>query len=130
MDQWVGGNERRIASLVFVLALGYIVGQLLVRTPNDNVCSICSIVIPSLVQIPGSNSIFMAFHTLTPAVIVLTLGGKRRRPDPIVITKPAIRRLARRGGVKRINALVYQQAREIVREFLSETLGDALTYTA
>jgi len=72
----------------------------------------------------------MAFHTLTPAVIVLTLGGKRRRPDPIVITKPAIRRLARRGGVKRINALVYQQAREIVREFLSETLGDALTYTA
>jgi histone H4 len=45
------------------------------------------------------------------------------------ITKPAIRRLARRGGVKRISGLVYDETREVLREFLKNVLHDTITYT-
>ena len=49
-------------------------------------------------------------------------GGMRRKKvenDPVKgITKPAIRRLARRGGVKRINGLVYDETRNIMKDFL------------
>jgi histone H3/H4 len=44
------------------------------------------------------------------------------------ITKPAIRRLARRGGVKRLSGLVYDEARGVLRMFLDQTIGDAVTY--
>lgn len=45
----------------------------------------------------------------------------RPRKDTILgITKPDIRRLARRGGVKRINAGVYDTARQYLRDFLRE----------
>ncbi|CEM23183.1 unnamed protein product [Vitrella brassicaformis CCMP3155] len=45
------------------------------------------------------------------------------------ITKPAIRRLARRGGVKRINGLVYEEVRNILKDFLQKVIGDAVVYT-
>ena len=45
------------------------------------------------------------------------------------ITKPAIRRLARRGGVKRISGLVYQQVRQVLKVFLENLLRDAVSYT-
>jgi histone H4 len=45
------------------------------------------------------------------------------------ITKPAIRRLARRGGVKRISGLVYEETRCVLKSFLENTLRDAVTYT-
>ena len=45
------------------------------------------------------------------------------------ITKPAIRRLARRGGVKRISGLVYEETRSVLREFLEKIIRDAVTYT-
>ena len=45
------------------------------------------------------------------------------------ITKPAIRRLARRGGVKRISKEVYNETRIILREFLKGVIMDAVTYT-
>ena len=45
------------------------------------------------------------------------------------ITKPAIRRLARRGGVKRISGLIYEETRGILRVFLENVLRDAVTYT-
>ena len=49
-------------------------------------------------------------------------GAKRHRKvlrDNIQgITKPAIRRLARRGGVKRISGLVYAETRSVLRIFL------------
>jgi histone H3/H4 len=45
------------------------------------------------------------------------------------ITKPAIRRLARRGGVKRISGLIYEEAREVLKQFLEKILLDAVTYT-
>merc|ERR1712194_365220 len=44
------------------------------------------------------------------------------------ITKPAIRRLARRGGVKRISNQIYSEVRTELRIFLETTLRDAVTY--
>ena len=49
-------------------------------------------------------------------------GAKRHRKvlrDNIQgITKPAIRRLARRGGVKRISGLIYEEVRGVLKIFL------------
>jgi hypothetical protein len=49
-------------------------------------------------------------------------GAKRHRKilrDNIQgITKPAIRRLARRGGVKRISGLIYEETRAVLKNFL------------
>ena len=45
------------------------------------------------------------------------------------ITKPAIRRLARRGGVKRISGLIYEETRNISKAFLKNVIKDAITYT-
>jgi histone H4 len=49
-------------------------------------------------------------------------GAKRHRKvlrDNIQgITKPAIRRLARRGGVKRISGLIYEETRGVLKVFL------------
>lgn len=45
------------------------------------------------------------------------------------ITDPAIRRLARRGGVKRASKLVYDVTREAMREFMKDIIKDALCYT-
>ena len=45
------------------------------------------------------------------------------------ITKPAIRRLARRGGVKRISGSIYTEARQVVKQFLDKVVRDAVTYT-
>ena len=45
------------------------------------------------------------------------------------ITKPAIRRLARRGGVKRISNNIYDETRQILRTFLDNIIRDSVTYT-
>merc|ERR1711862_295087 len=45
------------------------------------------------------------------------------------ITKPAIRRLARRGGVKRISDLIYEETRGVLKQFLENVLRDLITYT-
>lgn len=45
------------------------------------------------------------------------------------ITKPAIRRLARRGGVKRISSSIYEESRGVLRVFLENVIRDAVTYT-
>ena len=44
------------------------------------------------------------------------------------ITKPAIRRLARRGGVKRISGMIYEESRMILRSFLHGVVGDSVTF--
>jgi histone H4 len=54
---------------------------------------------------------------------------KSARPVLDGITKPAIRRLARRGGVKRISFFIYEYTREILRFFLQGVVRDAITYT-
>ena len=45
------------------------------------------------------------------------------------VTRPAIRRLARRGGIKRISGLVYKETHGVLKAFLEETLASAITYT-
>ena len=44
------------------------------------------------------------------------------------ISKPAIRRLARRGGVKRISGTIYQESRGVLKTFLENVVRDAVTY--
>ena len=60
-------------------------------------------------------------------------GAKRHRKvlrDQIQgITKPAIRRLARRGGVKRISGTIYEETRAVLKMFLENLIKDAVTYT-
>jgi len=60
-------------------------------------------------------------------------GAKRHRKvlrDNIQgITKPAIRRLARRGGVKRISGLMYEETRTVLKTFLENVVKDSVTYT-
>ena len=61
-------------------------------------------------------------------------GAKRHRKvlrDNIKgITKPAIRRLCRRGGVKRISQTIYEEIRGVLKLFLENVVRDAVTYTA
>lgn len=45
------------------------------------------------------------------------------------ITKPAIRRLARRGGVKRISGLIYEETRNVMKTFLTKIVYQAVVYT-
>ena len=45
------------------------------------------------------------------------------------ITKPAIRRLARRGGVKRISGLIYEEIRAVLTIFLKSVVQDSVPYT-
>lgn len=45
------------------------------------------------------------------------------------ITRSDIRRLARRGGVKRISGLMYEETRKVLKVFLEDTIRDAVTYT-
>ena len=59
-------------------------------------------------------------------------GGKRRRilkENILGITKGTIRRLARRGGVKRISALIYPEIREVLKTYLYAVIKDTVTYT-
>ena len=61
--------------------------------------------------------------------------GKRPRKyrdvDQVLqgVTKPAIRRLARRGGVIRISGLIYPVVRQTLKTYLENTIRDAVTYT-
>ena len=60
-------------------------------------------------------------------------GAKRHRKvlrDNILgVTAPAIRRLARRGGVKRLAAPIYNETRALVKAFLEDVIRDTVTYT-
>ncbi|UYV79271.1 hypothetical protein LAZ67_17001875 [Cordylochernes scorpioides] len=57
-------------------------------------------------------------------------GAKRHRKDLRDniqrITKPAIRRLVRRGGVKRISGLIYEETRGVLKVYLENVIRDAL----
>ena len=45
------------------------------------------------------------------------------------ISKGSIRRLARRGGVKRISASIYEDARAVMKSFVESVVRDATAYT-
>ena len=67
--------------------------------------------------------IFSEFLQLLIGVQGLGKGGAKRhrkilRDNIQGITKPAIRRLARRGGVKRISGLIYEETRGVLKIFL------------
>lgn len=113
---------------------------------------------PSVMRMPTSLVLtkmkFIYLHTccqshcfkIPPAIVTATMSGrgkggkglgkggaKRHRKvlrDNIQgITKPAIRRLARRGGVKRISGLIYEETRGVLKVFLENVIRDAVTYT-
>ena len=46
-----------------------------------------------------------------------------------VLRTQAIRRLARRGGVKRISGLIYEETRGVLKIFLENVIRDSVTYT-
>uniref|UniRef100_UPI00398F4C01 histone H4-like n=1 Tax=Pristiophorus japonicus TaxID=55135 RepID=UPI00398F4C01 len=61
-------------------------------------------------------------------------GGVKRHPKVLWdniqgSTKPAIRRLARRGGVKRISGLIYEEVRGVLKVFLENVIRDSVTST-
>ena len=61
-------------------------------------------------------------------------GGARRHRKPhkeeiLGVTKPAIRRLARRGGVKRISGQIYENTRGTLKKYLENVIKSAVTYT-
>ncbi|XP_006268909.2 histone H4-like [Alligator mississippiensis] len=74
---------------------------------------------------------------LKPAMGWVCLGGKggAKRHRKVLrdnirgFTKPAIRRLARRGGVKSISGLIYEETRGVLKVFLENVIRDAVTYT-
>ena len=45
------------------------------------------------------------------------------------VTAPALRRLARRAGVKRMNVNIYEESRGVLKKFLEDIIRDAVTYT-
>ena len=45
------------------------------------------------------------------------------------ITKGSIRRMARRGGVKRISSLLYKEVRDVLKSFVEDVVRDATAYT-
>ena len=76
----------------------------------------------------------MAFRGKGYMALGLGKGGAVRhrkviRDSILGITKPAIRRLARRGGVKRIDGMIYEEIRGVLRQFLTNQIKCASTYT-
>ena len=71
-------------------------------------------------------------NDLDSCVMATGKAGKRHRVvlrDNIKgITKPAIRRLARRGGVKRISGLMYEETRGVLKFFLENVIRKSVTY--
>ena len=59
----------------------------------------------------------------------MDLGRRTLRESILGITKPAIRRLARRGGVKRISSYIYEETRAVLRSFLESVVRDSVVYT-
>ena len=57
-------------------------------------------------------------------------GAKRRKSiNNQILPNRVILRLARRGGVQRLSALVYDQTRAILRVFLENLIQDAFAYS-
>ena len=54
--------------------------------------------------------------------------NKYHKDNIMSITNSSIRRIARRGGVKRINRYIYDQARVYLKDFLVQTIRDSIIY--
>jgi len=55
--------------------------------------------------------------------------GRVPRDNIQGVTKAAIRKLSRRGGVKRISNLIYEETRGNLKSFLEKVVSDAILYT-
>lgn len=62
-------------------------------------------------------------------VSILRRHRKELRDNIYGITKPAIRRIARRGGVKRISASIYEEVRGVIKDFLRPIINSCVVYT-
>ena len=45
------------------------------------------------------------------------------------VTRGSIRRLARRGGIKRISGLLYEEVRGVLKAFVNTTVADSVSFT-
>jgi len=63
--------------------------------------------------------------------VVLPPKDRTMNPDDAVtrISKPALRRLARRAGVKRMGQDIYPEMRWLLKSFLEDTIEKAVAYT-
>lgn len=55
-------------------------------------------------------------------------GRSRRTGNIKVVSQPAVRRLARRGGVKRMSKEVYSETQNVAKEFLTKVLEKSCIY--
>lgn len=85
---------------------------------------------PPMPSAPGANRPAPATRPPPPRPAKpLTPAPPPRPSPPVPPQKPAIRRLARRGGVKRISGLIYEETRGVLKVFLENVIRDAVTYT-
>ncbi|OAO13969.1 histone H4 [Blastocystis sp. ATCC 50177/Nand II] len=109
------------------------------KVMRDNILGITKPAIRRLARRGGVKRISGLIYDETRSVLKteekgLGKGGAKRhrkvmRDNILGITKPAIRRLARRGGVKRISGLIYDETRSVLKTFLDGVVRDAVTYT-
>ena len=71
----------------------------------------------------------MPLHNHLPTCLALPCPRRSSSAPSAPLQKPAIRRLARRGGVKRISGLIYEETRGVLKVFLENVVRDAVTYT-
>lgn len=70
-----------------------------------------------------------ASTTKTKKTVKHAVRHKVLRPNLGGITKGDLRRLARRGGVKRLNNKVYDEAHTMLKDFITTIVHDAVIYT-
>ena len=104
-----------------------------IRPPYSHRSELCYICRPTLIE-GCVSSLILAMSGRGKGGKGLGKGGAKRhrkvlRDNIQGITKPAIRRLARRGGVKRISGLIYEETRGVLKVFLENVIRDAVTYT-
>ncbi|KAL6881182.1 histone-fold-containing protein [Trichoderma novae-zelandiae] len=76
----------------------------------------------------GPTSSQKARQTLGGKTVLGIAQGKRHRKVLRDTIHGISTRLARRGGVKRISAMIYDNARAALKDFLEDVLRDACTY--
>ncbi|RYG46763.1 hypothetical protein EON67_09190 [archaeon] len=93
---------------------------------RDNIQGITVCCVPPLSCRPTARALCRAAARFMLATYVHFY---RHVPVRACLQKPAIRRLARRGGVKRISGLIYDETRGVLKVFLENVIRDAVTYT-
>ncbi|KAH8832368.1 hypothetical protein DL96DRAFT_1459171, partial [Flagelloscypha sp. PMI_526] len=52
-----------------------------------------------------------------------------RSQEPPCVTNPVWRRLARKGGVKRMSGMIYGEARNVLKMYLEQLIKETVIYT-